>query len=233
MNMKNILIIGGSSDIGISLAKYLTNKNYQVITTYNNNRVDIPGIEVLKCDVTNEESICTVFKYIIDKYKHIDILINMAAISIDSLVEDKTKDEFMKVVEVNLIGAFLTAKIYSKYVNNGLIINISSTDGIDTGSIYNIDYAASKAGLINITKPLSMRFSNRVICICPNWIDSDSTNMMDNNYLTSELARIGQSRLITKDEFNECIYKTINMKDENGSVFRIDIKGDKLWMEKI
>ena len=231
--MKKVLIIGGSSDIGISLAKYLNILGYQVIITYNHHELKISNIETIKCDITSEEEISKLFAYLIKEYKYIDIMINMAAISLDNLPEEKTKDEFMKVLEVNLVGTFLSVKEYGKYITDGLVINISSTDGIDTGSIYNIDYAASKAGIIGITKPLSLSFKNRVICVCPNWIDSDTTNEMNKEYLESELIRIKQSRLITKDEFNECINKIINMDKENASIFRIDIKGDKLWMEKI
>ena len=157
----------------------------------------------------------------------------MAAISKDSFFLDKTKKEFMEVLEVNLVGPFISSKIYSKYIDNGLIVNISSTDGIDTYSPYSIDYSASKAGLINITKSISLSTSNKVLCICPNWCDSLSTKSMDKEYLNSELKRIGQSRLITLDELSESIYKIINTKEESGSIFRIDIKDGALWIEKV
>ncbi|MBR7042193.1 MAG: hypothetical protein IKI04_01700, partial [Bacilli bacterium] len=71
---------------------------------------------------------------------------------------------------------------------------------------------------------------NKVVCICPNWIDSDSTNNMDKSYLDRELERIGQSRLITMSELNKSIYEIINKKEEG--IFRIDVKGDKLWVVK-
>jgi 3-oxoacyl-[acyl-carrier protein] reductase len=155
----------------------------------------------------------------------------MAAISMDNYFLDKTKEEFMNVLEVNLVGAFLTSKIYSKYIDDGMIVNISSTDGIDTYNEYNIDYATSKCGMINMSKNISMCTNNKVICICPNWIDSDSTRSMDKDYLMNELKRIGQSRLIKIDELNDGIYKIIN--DNRDGIYRIDVKGDKLWIEKM
>ena len=75
--------------------------------------------------------------------------------------------------------------------------------------------------------------SNRVLCICPNWIDSNSTRSMNKEYLESELIRIGQSRLITLDEFVYGFDKIINSKFNSGDIFRIDIKGDKLWVERM
>jgi len=222
-----ILIIGGSTDIGISLAKYLKKIGNQVIITYNKHKCEVNDVECIHLDVTNEEEI----EEVINKYKNIDILINMAAISYDNLFLDNTKEDFMKLLEVNLIGYFLTSKIYSKY-NKGMIINIASTDGIDTYSKYSMLYSASKAGVINMSRSMAISTSNKVLCICPNWIDSNSTRNMDKDYLASELKRINQSRLITIDEFNESILEIIN-NYQSGDVVRIDIKGDKLWIKKV
>ena len=227
--MKNILIFGGSSDIGRSLAKYLINMGNNVIVTYNKHKVN--DIKAIKCDIRNEIEIEDAIKKVIKEYKRIDIIINMAAISKDNYFLDKTKEEFMNVLEVNLVGVFLTSKIYSKYIDDGMIVNISSTDGIDTYNEYNIDYATSKCGMINMSKNISMCTNNKVICICPNWIDSDSTRSMDKDYLKNELKRISQSRLIKIDELNDGIYKIIN--DNRDGIYRIDVKGDKLWIEKI
>ncbi len=229
----NVLIIGGSSDIGKNIAKVFLENDYNVISTYNNHEFKLDNIETLKCDIRNEIDIENTIKYVIDKYGAIDILINMAAISLDNDFLSKSKKEFMDVLEVNLVGTFLFNRIYSKYVDDGIIVNIGSTDGIDTCNSYNIDYSASKAGIINITKSISMATNNRVLCICPNWVDSDSTRSMDKSFLVSELKRIKQDRLITKDELSNSIYKIINGKYESGSIIRIDIRDDKLWIEKV
>ena len=229
----NVLIIGGSSDIGISLANYLVNNGNKVIVTYYKNKCNIDKVDTVFCDVKKEESIDNAIRYVMNEYGKVDILINMAAISLDNDFTNKSKSEFMQVLEVNLVGTFLCNKIYDKYMDNGFIINIASTDGIDTYNRYNIDYAASKAGVISISKSISMATSNKVLCICPNWIDSNSTRGMDNNYLESELKRIGQSRLISLDEFNMGIEKIMKMKSNSGDIFRLDIRDDKLWIEQI
>ena len=234
MCMKNVLIIGGNSDIGIALVKYYLDKNFNVVVGYHNN-VDIldDKVKYIKCDVTDIDSIDSMVRFMLDTYGNIDIMINLACICMDNDFLDKSKDEFMKVLEVNLVGAFLCNQTYCKYVDNGIIVNMGSTDGIDTYSRYSIDYSVSKAGIINISKSISMCTNNKIVCICPNWIDTSSTRLMSNSYLESELVRIGQSRLITIDEFIYGYDKVINGNFNSGDIFRIDIKGDKLWLEKM
>ena len=224
--MKNILIIGGGNDIGYCLSKMLMDNNYNVIIGYHNNIYKKLDTEYIKIDVCDEESINNCF----DKYKNIDVLINLANICMDSYIFDKTKEEFSKVLETNLIGTFLVNQRYLIY-NDGLIINMASTEGIDTGSLYNLDYSVSKAGIINLSRILS-NFNKNVYCICPNWIDSDSTRSMDKDYLDSELKRIKQSRLITKEELCDVILDIINGKYKD-NIFRLDIKEGKIWIEKV
>ena len=231
--MKKVLIIGGSTDIGISLAKYLIKKDYEVLLTYNKNKIIDEDFTTIKCDVTSESSIEDTIKYAINLFGNIDILINMAAISLDNSFLNKTKEEFLSALTVNLVGTFLTNQIYSRYIDNGLIINVSSTDGIDTFSKYNIDYSASKAGIINMTKSISMSTTNKVLCVCPNWIDSYTTNSMNKDYLLSELKRIKQDRLIKIDEFTRSMYEIINTNYDTGSIIRMDIKDGNLWLKKI
>lgn len=228
----NVLIIGGFSDIGLSFSKYYRDMGYNVIVGYHNNYIDIDGIDKYKCDVKDINSIEEIIKYVINKYGNIDILINMFAICRDNSFLDKTKEEFMDVLETNLVGTFLCCQIYSKYVSNGLIINMGSTDGIDTFSEYSIDYSASKAGIINISKNMSNYINNRILCICPNWIDSDSTRSMDKEYLDNELKKIKQDRLITISELIDSVNKIIN-KDNCSGVYRIDVKDNNLIIMKV
>ena len=233
----NVLIIGGSSDIGISLAKKLRDNNHQVIITYNKNYIKLNNIISIKCYVSLEDDIENVIKKALELFGKDYILINLASVSMDNNFLDKTKEEFMRVLEINLVGMFLCNQIYSKYNSNGLIINMSSTDGIDTYSEYSLDYSVSKAGIIHMSKIIGMISSNKIICICPNWIDSNTTNEIDKDYLDSELRRIGQSRLIRIDELIDSIYKIIidnyNKKNRNTEILRIDIRDDKLWIEKM
>ena len=232
--MKSVLLIGGNCDIGKYLTDYFIKNNYNVVVGYHNDNSKYNNsVEYVKCDVTNIDSIDNTVKSVINKYGNIDVMINLSCISMDNSFFNKTKDELMRELEVNLVGSFLCNQIYSRYIDNGLIINISSTDGIDTYSEYSIGYSMSKAGIINMSKSISICTKNKVLCICPNWIDTSSTRSMNKEYLDSELIRIGQSRLITLDEIVDCFDKIINSEFDSGDIFRIDVKDDKIWLEKM
>ena len=101
-----ILIIGGSSDIGINLAKKFKDNGHLVISTYNRNIFSLPGVDVYKCDVRYEEDIERVIKYGCKVFDNDFILINLANICMDNSIMNKTKKEFMEVLEVNLVGMF-------------------------------------------------------------------------------------------------------------------------------
>ena len=229
----NILIIGGSSDVGISLAKYFKSLGYTAIVTYNKNKPLLNDIKAIKCDIKNNSEIDKLFDEVTLEYGKIDMLINMAAVYYDGDVLTLSKEEFMDALEVNVVGTFLTSQAYIKRYHDGLILNISSTDGIDTYNKYNLIYAASKAAIINMTKSLSLTTADRVICLCPNWLDSASTRKADKDYIEKELERISQSRLITLDEFNQSVYNMCFGDLKTGSIMRLDIKGDKLCLKEI
>ena len=232
--MKSVLIIGGNCDIGKCLSRYFLDNNYNVVIGYHkNNEINDDRIRCIKCDITDIDSIENIIKITNDMYGTIDIIINLACLCMDGSFMDKTKEEFMRVLEVNLVGTFLCNQVYCKYIDDGMIINIASTDGVDTYNEYNIDYSASKAGVINISKSIARCTNNKVLCLVPNWIDTSSTRLMDSDYLNSELDRIGQDRLIMVDEFVDSIDNIINSEFNSGDIFRIDIKGDKLWVERM
>ena len=128
------------------------------------------------------------FNTIRNDFPQLDILINNAGIAMDNDIYDKTKDEFLKVLEVNLLGTFLVTKEATKNMDKGIIINISSTDGIDTYNDLSMDYCASKAGINSLTKTLAMRFPNiKVIALAPNWVKTKSVLEMDPAFLKQEL----------------------------------------------
>ena len=228
-----MLITGTSSGIGKTIATYFANLGMNLILTYhkNFNEVDIlkkeletkyqVSINNYYLDLASEKSIKKLFLEVKKQYKKIDYLINGAAISLDSYLYDKTKEEFMKVLETNVVGTFLMMKHFDNIVD-GYIFNISSTDGIDTGSIYSIDYNASKAAINSITKTFSLKSANKIISICPNWVDTDSTRSMNKEYLDSELKRIKQDKLISEISIPKIIDDCIKNSIPSGSIIRIE-----------
>lgn len=220
---KVVLVSGASKGIGLSLVKELESKGYIVIGLYNETFITDDKIDYYKCDIRNEEEIIELFNYIKNKYHKLDILVNLAAISIDDDIYNKTKEDFMKVLEVNLVGTFLMCKYASLLMDKGIIINISSTNGIDTYTDLSIDYDTSKAGVNLLTKSLSKIFNNiKVYSICPNWVDTDTTLNVDKNYLDRELKRISQKKLIKKEEVVNRIIDLFNSNIESGTIIKID-----------
>lgn len=234
MYMKCVLIIGGNCDLGRALSKYFINNNYYVVVGYHNDGNNyIDNVKYIRCDVTQEDDINNIIVSTKKMYGNIDIMINLSCLCMDNSFLNKTKSEFMNELEVNLVGTFLCNQIYSRYIDNGLIINMASTDGLDTYNEYNIGYSVSKAGIIHLSKSIVLATKNKVLCIAPNWLETSSTMSMNQEYLIDELKRIGQDRLISIDEFVVGFDKIIKSDFNSGDIFRIDIKESELWVEKI
>ena len=102
------------------------------------------------------------------------------------------------------------------------IINISSRDGIDTYNPISLDYSSSKAGIINLSRNLSLYYlDKKIYCVCPGWIDTESVKEMNPNYLKEEMERIGQTKLVDKEYVANSIYNLVNSEVESGSVIII------------
>ena len=222
-----VLITGGAQGLGRSIALNFAKNNYDILLTYLTNQEKALELAnqikekykvnciVKKIDITYEEDVKEMFNLY-----DIDIVINNASLSNDNYIEDKSLDEFMNVVKVNLGGTYLVCKYSS---NAKYIINISSTDGINTYSPISLDYSASKAGIINLTKNLSLYYKDKkIFCVCPNWINTESVLNMNPEYLVSEMKRIGQKKLLDKNNVAKRIFELINSNKESGSVVIIN-----------
>ena len=237
---KTVLITGSSSGIGKEIARVLA-KDYDVILHYNNGYESAKLLKeefdkkynrdylMVKCDLSKEEEIDNMLTIIYDRYNSIDILINNAGIAIDTLFEDKTKDNFMKTLDINLIAPFLLCKkIGPKMKENkyGVIINISSTNGIDTTYIESLDYDASKAGLISLSKNLANYFAPyvRVNTICPGWVNTEMNKELDKDFIKNEEDKILLGRFANPEEIANLIEFLISDKASyiNNSIIRID-----------
>ena len=166
MERKVVLITGASRGIGAAIAEKMASLNYQIVINYLQSEQQAKelkkkleekySIQVLTicADVSKEEDVKRMIQTVIQEFGSIDCLVNNAGIAIDNYFEEKTQDEFKKVLDTNLVGAFLMSKYvgqYFKKMSKGNIVNITSTNGIDTNEIFSMDYDASKAGLISLT----------------------------------------------------------------------------------
>ena len=239
--MKTVLVTGSSSGIGRETIKKFAENNYNVVITYNNDYDGALSLEkevkenynintlVLKLDVSNEENIKNVIDEIINKFNNIDVLVNNAGIAIDTTFEDKTKDNFIKTLEVNLVGTFLVSKYVSFYMlknKSGNIINVASTNGIDSYYVESLDYDASKSGVISLTHNLANYLAPniRVNCVCPGWINTKMNDCLSAEFKEKEINKILIGRFADAKEIANIIYflATEEASYINDSVIKID-----------
>ena len=203
----NVLVTGSSRGLGREIIKVFANNGYNCIINYNKSEKEAYELldeisnkveaKVIKCDVSNEEEVKNMFKEI----EHLDILINNAGVANDKDPLEKSSDEFNNILHTNLTGTFLVTKYALEKMDKGSIINISSTNGIDTYYPESIDYDASKAGIISLTHNFSKYLTDiRVNCICPDWIDTDMNKEMAEDYRK-------QINFIKKEDLAKFIYK--------------------------
>jgi len=170
------------------------------------------SVDGLVMNVTNAENLEECFKEIVSKYHSIDILINNAGITKDNLIMRMTEADWDSVIEVNLKGTFLCTKKISRIMLNqkhGCIINIASVIGI-MGNTAQANYAASKGGIIALTKSTAKEFASRNIrcnAVAPGFIETDMTSVLDEKIKEEyakaiPLKRMGKSA----DVANLCVF---------------------------
>ena len=229
---KIVLITGGTSGLGYATVKKL--ENCKIILTYNNNALKAESmksenIDVFKCDITSENDIKKLYNYVVEKYGYIDVLINNAAIAIDTLYEDKTKENFIKTLDTNLIGPFLLSRYFGDLMyqrKSGKIINISSTNGIDTNYPMSLDYDASKAGLVSLTRNLALQYAPYVLvnAVAPGWINTEMNKNLDNDFIDNETKKILLNRFAEPEEIANVIKFLVSDDASyiNNTVIRVD-----------
>lgn len=213
------LVTGSSRGLGKEIIKKFASEGFEVIINYNKSEKDAYKLadevgskaRVIKCDISNEEEVIDMF----DQIDHLDVLINNAAIADDKDPLEKSALEFNRVLHTNLTGTFLVTKYAIEKMGNGSIINISSTNGIDTYYPESIDYDASKAGIISLTHNFAKYLSDiRVNCICPDWIDTEMNKDMDEIYK----AKIN---FIKPDVLASLVYKVAMNKGINDQIIKV------------
>ena len=241
MSRRVVLVTGGTRGIGAKISEEFAKNDYNVVVNYANddNRAtkikeeleNKYSIDVLtyKADVSDEIEVENMINEIIDEFGRIDCVVNNAGIAIDSTFDMKTASSFRRILDVNLVGPFLISKCAYKYLKeqkNSSIINISSTNGIDTIYPESMDYDASKAGLISLTKNLAIEFAPdiRVNSVAPGWTKTDMTENIDPDYQKQEESKILLNRFAEPEEIANVV--VFLASDEasyiNGEVIRVD-----------
>ncbi len=232
---KRILITGGAKGLGKAIAIKFAEHKYDIILTYLNSEKEAQtlkqylecqfgiNVQICKVDLKSDEEIVS----LTSKIDKLDCLVNNAAMNDDADIFSKSSETFMNILRVNLVAPFMLSKLlYPKLKEAcGNIINIASTNGIDTMYEESLDYDASKAGLINMTKNLASAFSKdvRINAVAPGWIETESLENMNPQLRDSEEKKILLSRFANPEEIASLVYYIATEGTYmNGSIVRID-----------
>lgn len=242
MKKQVVLVTGAAKGIGRAIALELARAGYDIVINYltskqealdlKNQIIQDHGVRALaiKADVSSEVQVDQMISTIEEELGGVDILVNNAAIDLSNLFHLKNAEEFRRTMDVNVVGAFNCSKrVYRRMLEKeyGRIINISSTNGINTYYPMCIDYDASKAALISLTHNLAFEFAPyiHVNCIAPGFIGTENElDGYDEAFLEEEIEKIMVSRYGDPREVAYLVKFLISDEANfiNNTVIRID-----------
>lgn len=238
--MKVALVTGGSGGIGKAVCRELAAQGFVVVVHYiGDNTVAVDLVKELKAngaeaveilaDVSVEADVEAMFSEVVKRFGRIDVVVNNAGITRDALVLRMKLEDWQKVIDVNLTGAFLVSRAAAKVMlkqRSGRIINVSSVVGIG-GNAGQANYASSKAGLIGLTKSLAKELAARgVTCnaVAPGFIETAMTAVLPEEVKNDFLKSIPLSRFGTPEDVAYAVGFLASPKAGylTGQVLRID-----------
>lgn len=213
---KVALVTGASKGIGEAIAKKLASQGAFVIVNYNGSKeraealvaqIKEQGADAApyQCDVADFQAVEAMVKELISAYGRIDILVNNAGITRDNLIMKMSEEDFDAVLATNLKGAFNTIRHLARQMvkqRSGKIINISSVSGV-LGNAGQANYAASKAGVIGLTKSMARELASRGInvnAIAPGFVETEMTQALSETVREGATAQIPLRRFGTPQE---------------------------------
>jgi 3-oxoacyl-[acyl-carrier protein] reductase len=227
-NMKTAIITGASKGIGAVIAKRLNELNYNLVLNY---RSSTSSMEELINDLTNKETKNIIVKCDISDYEDakklvdeaysnfgsVDVLINNAGITKDNILPLMTEEEFDQVIDTNLKGTFNCCKHIARRMikqKQGRIINISSVVGL-AGNAGQVNYSASKAGVIGMTKSMARELGKKNIlvnAVAPGFIKTEMTDKIPENLKAEMMRNIPLQRLGQPSDIADCVEFLISDK---------------------
>ena len=233
---KNVFITGSSRGIGLAIAHKFASLGANVVL---NSRGEISeellaefkpyGVKVLAIsgDVSDFADAKRMVDQAIEELGSVDVLVNNAGITQDTLMLKMTEEDFEKVLKINLTGAFnMTQAVLKQMIKarEGAIINMSSVVGL-MGNVGQANYAASKAGLIGFTKSVAREVANRnvrVNAIAPGMIESDMTAVLSDKVKDAMLAQIPMKQFGQAEQVAEVTAFLASQDYLTGQVIAID-----------
>ncbi|HET6785293.1 MAG TPA: 3-oxoacyl-[acyl-carrier-protein] reductase [Erysipelotrichaceae bacterium] len=234
------LVTGASSGIGRQIALDFAKAGYDLVLNYSSNMASAMEVAqecetfgsktlVLGFDVSKGDEVEKNIQTIISTFGKIDVLINNSGITRDGLVLRMKESDFEDVIDINLKGAFNCSKAVLKYMfkaRSGKIINMTSVIGL-IGNAGQANYAASKAGLIGLTKSLAKECATRNInvnAIAPGFIQTRMTDQLSDELKQSILKQIPNGRFGSCEDISNCALFLASNKANyiNGQVIQVD-----------
>ncbi|WP_454810848.1 beta-ketoacyl-ACP reductase [Paenarthrobacter nitroguajacolicus] len=202
---RSVLITGGNRGIGLAIAESFLANGDNVAVTYRNETELPEGILGVKADVTDEASIDAAFKIVEEAHGPVEVLVANAGITKDTLLLRMSEEDFTSVLDTNLTGAFRVIKRASKgmiRLRKGRVVLISSVSGL-YGAPGQINYSASKAGMVGIARSLTRELGSRGITanvVAPGFINTDMTAELPQDTQKSYLSNVPAGRFAEASE---------------------------------
>lgn len=233
---KTVIVTGGAKGIGRAIALSFANEGCNIVLNYRSSvpdelisEIESKGVKCFtyKADVSKFDEALELVNASTQKFGSIDVLVNNAGITRDTLMMRMSEDDFDMVINTNLKGAFNMIKHTSKIMlkqRSGSIINMSSVIGL-IGNIGQVNYAASKAGIIGITHSVAKELASRGItcnAIAPGFIQTEMTDILSDSVKENILSNIPLKRLGQADEVADLAVFLAKSKYITGQVVAVD-----------
>jgi 3-oxoacyl-[acyl-carrier protein] reductase len=201
---RSVLVTGGNRGIGLAIARAFAEQGDKVAITHRGSGAP-EGLFGVQCDVTDNEQVAAAFTEVEQAHGPVEVLVANAGITDDTLLMRMSEDQFTRVIDANLTGAFRVAKRATRNMLRarwGRIVFISSVSGL-TGSPGQVNYAASKAGLVGVARSIARELGSRNITaniVAPGFVATDMTDAVTEERRKAILEQIPVGRYATTDE---------------------------------
>lgn len=223
MRLKNkiAVVTGASRGVGRATALLLAKEGAKVVVNYLSSaekadevvlQIQKEGSEAIavQCDVSDETQVKSLMNQAVEKFGRIDILVNNTGVVFDVPFTERTVEQWRKTFDTNVLGVFLCSKYASEQMkknNQGKIINVSSTSGMNSFSPDSMDYDSSKAGVVALTRNLAKQLAPtiQVNSVAPGWVDTDMNVDLPKDYLAEEMQKIYNGRMAAPEDIAKAI----------------------------
>jgi 3-oxoacyl-[acyl-carrier protein] reductase len=206
---RSVLVTGGNRGIGRAIAEaFLANGDRVAVTTRSGGAPD--GALDVRCDITDQEAVDAAFARIEEEHGPVEVLVANAGITADQLVLRMSDDDWSSVIDTNLTGSFRLAKRAAKgmlRLRRGRLVFISSVVGL-LGSAGQVNYAASKSGLVGLARSLARELGSRSITanvVAPGFIETDMTAVLTDDQKTAIKTQVPLGRYGSVDEVAQTV----------------------------